>query len=162
MSSRGSRLESGLDWIETSKQLGSFGKTVVTALGGLVAFMFGAVIAIGDAGVGVIVGLLDAFGLGGQDMIGAFLSSPAQFLSDSWASAGDAVQTGAWAEIGPFLPWIAAIVVIGFLWMITSYLDRQDSDVPGLGIDLPFIGNDSESKGIDWPIIGNNEEGENE
>lgn len=157
-----SSLEAGLTWIDKSKQLGSLAATITTALGGLVAFIFGGAIAIGDAGVNLITDLIGAFSTGGADMIGAFLSSPASFLQASWDSASASLQTGGWAALGPFLPWIAAISVIGFIWMITSYLDRQDSDVPGLGLDLPFIGNESEREGIDWPIIGNNDEGEGE
>lgn len=150
-----SSLEAGLTWIDKSKELGSLAATVTTAIGGFIAFMFGGAIAIGDAGVNLITGIIGAFSEGGADMVRAFLSSPAEFLMASWDTASASLSTGGWAALGPFLPWIAGISVIGFVWIITTYLDRQDSDVPGLGIDLPFIGNDSESEGIDWPIIGN-------
>lgn len=153
-----SRLGSGIAWIEQSGELGSFAKTFTTAAGGLVAFGFGAIIAMGDAAVGVVTRLFDAFGVGGEAWIYAMLVDPAGFVSASWTSAGASLQDSAFAELGPFLPWIALIVALGFLWGITGYLDRKDSDVPGLGIDLPIIGNDEEGEGLDLPIIGNSEE----
>lgn len=159
-SSGGSRLDSGLDWIEQSRRLGSFGKTVVTAAGGFVAFIFGGAIAIGDAGVGLIVGLIDAFGMGGQAWIRAFLTDPAGFISASWQQGGVSLRESAFAELGPFLPWIAVVVALGAVWMVTEYLDRQNSDVPGLGIDLPFIGNDEDDAGLDLPVVGNDEDQE--
>lgn len=159
-SSGGSRLGSGIEWIETSKNLGSFAATVTTAAGGMVAFIFGAAIAIGDAGVGLVVTILDAFGVGGVAMVEAFLTDPAGFISRSWVQAGDSLANSAFASLGPFVPWIAAIVVLGFLYGVTEYLDRRDSDVPGLGMDLPFVGNDEEGEGLDLPFIGNDPEDE--
>jgi hypothetical protein len=158
----GSRLTSGLAWIDESESLGGLGKTITTAFGGLIAFIFGGLIAIGDAGVGLLIRLLDAFGVGGEAWIVAFVESPADFISASFSQGAAAFSQEGWQALGPFLPWIAVIVGLGVVWMVTSYLDRQDSDVPGLGLDLPFIGNDSESEGVDWPFIGNNDESEAE
>lgn len=158
MSQDGSRLGAGLAWIEESRSLGSFAKTVTTSLGALVAFGLGSIIAMGDAAVGVVTRLFDAFGVGGEAWIYAMLVDPAGFISESWNQAGASLSNSAFAELGPFLPIIAAISALGFLYIITGYLDRRDSDVPGLGIDLPIIGNDEEGEGMDLPIIGNSEE----
>jgi hypothetical protein len=143
----GSRLTSGLRWIDKSESLGSLGKTIATAFGGLVAFFFGGIIAIGDAGIGLLIRLLDAFGMGGEAWIVAFVESPANFLASSFSAGSAAFSREGWQALGPFLPWIAVLVALGVVWMVTTYLDRQDSDVPGLGLDLPFIGNDDEGEG---------------
>lgn len=158
----GSRLTSGLAWIRESEDLGSLGKTIATAFGGLVAFFFGGIIAIGDAGVGLIIRLLDAFGMGGEAWIVAFVQSPADYIAGAFSSGAASFSREGWQALGPFLPWIAVIVSLGVVWMVTSYLDRQDSDVPGLGLDLPYIGNESEREGVDWPFFGNSDEGEGE
>jgi hypothetical protein len=162
MADGGSRLDSGIAWIETSRSLGRLGKTIATAFGGMVAFIFGGLIAIGDAGVGLVTRLIDAFGLGGVAWIEAFVNSPAQFIGSGFTQGAAALSNEGWQALGPFLPVITVLVALLVVWMVTSYLDRQDSDVPGLGIDLPFVGNDSESEGIDWPFVGNNDESEAE
>lgn len=161
MSSDGSRLDAGLAWIDEAEGMSVAG-SITKGFSAMVLASVGLLIAIWDAGAGVITRMLDAFGVGGESIIIAFLESPASFLADSFSQASTALGTGQWAALGPFVPWLAGASVIGFFWMITSYLDRQDSDVPGTGIDLPFIGNESEEEGIDWPFIGNDDEGEGE
>jgi hypothetical protein len=158
----GSRLSSGIAWIEKSEQLGSLGKTIAQAFGGLIAFIFGGAIAIGDSGIGLIVGLIDAFGVGGEAWIRAFVESPADFLASGFQQGAAALGNEGWQALGPFLPWITVTVALGVVWAVTTYLDRQDSDVPGLGLDLPFIGNEAEEEGVDLPVVGNDDEGEGE
>lgn len=138
------QLDDGLDYVEESEQLGTFAETVMQVMGAI-ALTFGAIItAIGDAAGGVVVRLLTAFGVGGESWIYAFTRAPAQYIQESFNIGAQGFSETAFSQLGPFLPWIATIVSIGVVAMVTWYLDRRNSDVPGLGLNLPVIGNDED------------------
>jgi hypothetical protein len=138
------RLESAKTWIEYGDTFKNFGQAFLATLSGLVGFAGASIIALGESAVAFWVGIVDAFAAGGTAFIGAFTSAPANFLASSFNTAARMLRTGPWAELGPFLPWLAAIVAIGVVFIVTWYLDRRDSDVPGTGIDIPVIGNDED------------------
>lgn len=136
------RFERAMTYLDKSEQFGTLGQTVMTVFGGIIVFIGSAFVMFGDAVVTVWIMFLEAFGIGGQSWIFAFTRDPAGFISASFQQAGTSMQEGAWAELGPFLPWIATIVAIGVVWMVSVYLDKRDSDVPGTGLDIPGIGNE--------------------
>ncbi|WP_332898744.1 MULTISPECIES: hypothetical protein [unclassified Haladaptatus] len=147
MASDDPRLNKALSYFTTADdRWETFGEAFVGILGGLMLAV-GAGFAAGiDAVTGFFTGLIDAFGLGGVTWINAITTAPAGFIGQAFDSAARSIDTGAFAELGPFLPWIATLVSIGVVSIVAWYLDRRDSDVPGLGIDLPFIGNDSDGE----------------
>jgi hypothetical protein len=143
------RLDTAMTYIDEARTFDSFGGAVVATISSFVIFLGTALIAFGEATVNTIVGFLDAFGLGGREWILAFTADPAGFIGGSFVQAELSLSTGAWSELGPFLPWIATIVALGVVFMVTWYLDRRDSDVPGTGLDVPFIGNDEDGDPTD-------------
>lgn len=145
----GVRLESAKTWIEYGDSFKNFGQAFLAVVSGLIAFLGGGVIAFGEAAVSLYTGIIDAFAQGSADIIAAFTSAPGNFIAASFNSAAEAMMSGPWQELGPFLPWLAALVGIGVIYIITWYLDRRDSDVPGTGIDMPFIGNDEDGDTTD-------------
>ena len=140
------RLAGGLTYIREARSIGDFAKVFVYSIGGIVLSIGAGIIAFGESTVNVLVTILDAFGVGGADWIQAFTSAPANFIATSFNVGSLSFQNSAFAQLGPFLPWIAVLVSLGVVWAVTTYLDRQNSDVPGLGIDIPFIGNDSDGE----------------
>lgn len=154
----GVRLESGKKWIEFGRDIGGFAGAFVFGLSGALAAVWGAAIALLEAGVNVPISILDAFAIGLPEWVFAFTRDPAQFLGGSFQIAAAQLQQAPWNTLGPFIPWLAAISAIGVVGIITWYLDRQESDVPGSGLDVPFVGNDEEDEGLDLPIVGNDEE----
>lgn len=143
-SSSGPRLSGARSYIGFADRFDNFGQAFIATVSGIFIFPGSAVIALGEAVVNLPVMLLDAFGIGGQAWIFAMTRDPAGFVSASFQSAAASMQSGPFAELGPFLPWLAAVVAIGVVFIITWYLDRRDSDVPALGLDLPVIGNDED------------------
>ena len=138
------RLSSARTYFEEAQEYESFGRAFVTILSGIILAIGSALVAFTEATVAFITRLVDAFGLGGVAWIEAFTNAPASFIASSFTSAAASLRSGAWSELGPFLPWVAAIVAIGVVGIVTWYLDRRDSDVPGLGLDIPIIGNDED------------------
>ncbi|ELZ84932.1 hypothetical protein C454_02850 [Haloferax gibbonsii ATCC 33959] len=147
--SSGPRLDGARSYIDFADRFDNFGQAFIATVSGIAVFAGSAVIALGESVVNLPVTLLDAFGIGGEAWVFALTRDPAEFVSASFQSAGDSLLTGPFAELGPFLPWIAAIVAIGVVMILTWYLDRRDSDVPGLGVDLPVIGNDEDGDSTD-------------
>lgn len=145
MSSSGPEVDDALEYSETVQGFGSsFSQRVMLLLSGFVAFLFGVVMTPIEALVEVFVGLLDAFGIGGRAWILVSTQDTANFLSAALQQGAAGFSNTAFAELGPFLPWVGTIVAIGTVGIITWYLDRRDSDVVGLGVDLPLIGNDDD------------------
>ncbi|QCJ47244.1 hypothetical protein [Haloprofundus sp. MHR1] len=148
MSSSGDepRLSSSLTYIRESDRLGGFDDSVVGSAGGLVLAVFGGIIAVSEAAFNLVASLFDAFTEGGTAFISAFTTDPANYISQSFVVGGNSFATSAFAELGPFLPWVAAVVATGVVFIVTEYLDRRNSDVPGLGINIPFVDNDSDGE----------------
>ena len=151
MSSSGSgpRLSSARSYITYGASFDSFGKAFIAVLSGILVMVGTGIIAFQEATVNMFVMFLDAFGIGGADWIRALTSAPAKFVGGSFIGAADAMQNGVWQQLGPFLPWVAAIVAIGVVMLLTWYADRRDSDVIGTGIDLPFVGLDEDGDSTD-------------
>jgi hypothetical protein len=143
------RLEQANTYLDEARTFDTFGDAVITTISGFAIFIGSSLIAFGEATVNVVVSWLDAFGVGGTQWIYALTRDPAGFIGGSFASAELSITSGVWAQLGPFLPWIATAVALGVVGMITWYLDRRDSDVPGTGVDLPFIGNDEDGDPTD-------------
>lgn len=143
---QGPRLDRALNYFDKSERYGNFAKTFMTVVGGMFVFAGAVVASIGSAFTRLITRIVDAFGIGGEAWIFAFTRDPAQFLSESFNTAGWALRNTQFKYLGPFTPWVAVIVAIGVVWMVTEYLDRRDSDVPGLGWDAPVIGNDDDGQ----------------
>jgi hypothetical protein len=146
MSASGDDIETGLRFINRGAAFGSVGRAVVSVFTGLVLFVGSSVIAFGNAIVDVYVGLLDAIGLAGNSSIRAFFIEPLTLVTGSFNRGEAALGTEPWSFLGPFLPFIGVGVVLGVLWMTLSFLDARNSDVVGLGVDLPDIvaGNDED------------------
>jgi|GEM_PF-1294431 len=138
-------VEDSLSYVDEAQSYGSnFSERVMLILSGAVAFIFGAITAPIEALVNLVVGLIGAFTDGGVAWIGAFTTEPAQYVSESFDAGAEGFSNTAFAELGPFLPWLGVIVSIGVVFIVTWYLDRRDSDVVGLGVDLPVIGNEDD------------------
>mgnify|MGYP000132653429 CR=1 FL=1 len=138
-------VEDSLSYIDEAQGYGSsFGERSMLILSGAVAFIFGAITAPIEALVNLVVGLIGAFTDGGVAWIGAFTTEPAQYISTSFETGAAGFSNTAFSELGPFLPWLGTIVAIGVVFIVTWYLDRRDSDVVGLGVDLPVIGNEDD------------------
>lgn len=75
-----------------------------------------------------------------------FTLDPAGFVSASFERANRALAIDPWAALGPFVACIAVLVELGVVWLVTTYLDRQDSGVPGTGLDLFGVGNDADGQ----------------
>lgn len=143
--SSGPDVEDSLQYSTTAQKLGdTFSARFMVLLSGFIAFVFGAIMTPIEVGVEVLVGLLDAFGIGGRAWILTFTRDTADFLGASLTQGAAGFSNTAFSELGPFLPWVGAIVSIGTVMIVTWYLDRRDSDVVGLGIDIPGIGNDED------------------
>jgi len=142
----GPRLQRSLEYVQQSERLGSFGRTTVQTLGGIVLAIGTAFIAFGESITNFVVGIFDAFGTGSADWIAAFTSAPANYIAESFNAGTDSFTNSAFAELGPFLPWIAVLVSLGVVFAVSIYLDQRNSDVPGTGLNLPFIGNDSDGE----------------
>ncbi|AXG06572.1 hypothetical protein DU500_09110 [Haloplanus rubicundus] len=140
----GVRLDSAKTWIEYGDSFRNFGQAFLAVGSGITAFVGGSIIALGETAVNFYATIIDAFAQGGGDFIAAFTSAPANFIGSSFNSAAAELQSAPWNELGPFLPLLAAIIGIGVVAVVTWYLDRRDSDVPGTGIDIPIIGNDED------------------
>jgi hypothetical protein len=134
----GARLSSGLSYIDTSRDYGGFAQTFVYSLGGVVAFGFSAVIAIGEAIANIFVSIADAFGVALPAWVTAFLRRPAEFVGGSFLQAELALGSAPWEQLGPFLPFIAVAVALGVVVLFGEVADRRDWDVPG--VDVPGIG----------------------
>jgi len=134
----GARLDSGLSYIRTSKDLGGVAYTFVYGVGGILAFAFGTVIAIGEAIANIFVQIADAFGVALPAWVTALLRRPAEFVGASFSQAGAALQTAPWTQLGPFLPFVAVVVALGVVIIFGEVADRRDWDVPG--VDVPGIG----------------------
>ena len=138
-------VDGAIDYAEDAENLGgTFSKRVMALFAGTIAFAFGAIMAPIEAMVELVTGLIGAFGQGGEDWITVMTSGTADFLGASLEQGAAGFSNTAFSELGPFLPWIGVIVAIGVVFIITWYLDRRDSDVVGLGVDLPVIGNDED------------------
>ncbi|MFW5905302.1 MAG: hypothetical protein ACOCUO_00465 [archaeon] len=135
----------GGEYIGEASELG-FDRSIVSGIGGIVLAITGGIVIVFEAGFGLIRDLFGAFGSGGVAWIQAFTSDPAGYISESFTVGADAFSTSAFAELGPFLPWVATIVALGVVAMVTFYLGEENEDVPGLGIDLPFIENEEEDE----------------
>lgn len=140
------RLTNALTYFDKSEEYGTFAQTVMTVLGGMAVFTGALIAGIGQAGADVVVMLLDAFGLGGREIVLSLTRDPAAFLGESFVVGAAGFTDTAFSQLGPFLPWVGGASAIGFFALFAWYLDRQDSDVPGLGIDLPVIGNDEDGE----------------
>jgi hypothetical protein len=138
------RLDRAMTYLDEAKTFDTFGGAVITTLSSFVIFVGASLMAFGEASVNVFVSWLDAFGIGGTAWIFAFTRDPAGYIGASFEAGAASMLSGVWAQLGPFLPWVATIVSVGVVFIITWYLDRRDSDVPGAGVDLPFIGNDED------------------
>jgi len=138
------RLDSARTYFDEAQEYENFGRAFITVLSGILLAIGSGLVAFQEATVNFFVSIIDAFTGGGVAWIQAFTTDPAGFISASFNSAAEQLQTSPWNELGPFLPWIAAIVAIGVVFIITWYLDRRDSDVPGTGVDIPVIGNDED------------------
>lgn len=136
------RLERAMSYMSASREYGTLGQTIMTVVGGLFVAAGAMIAAMGSATANLVVTILDAFGIGGREWIFAFTRAPANFIADSFGAAAASMMSGAWSQLGPFLPIVAAATAVGVVWIVSWYLDQRDSDVPGLGIDLPVIGND--------------------
>jgi hypothetical protein len=138
------RLDQAMTYLDEARTFESFGEAVITMLSSIVIFVGASLMAAGEATVNVFVSWLDAFGVGGTAWIYAFTRDPAGYIGASFEAGEMSMLEGIWSQLGPFLPWVATIVAVGVVFIITWYLDRRDSDVPGAGVDLPFIGNDED------------------
>ena len=141
------RARNYIDYAEENFQ--NFGQVFLAVIGGFISFLGAGLIAFGEAAVSLYTSIIDAFAQGGADFIAAFTSAPANFIGSSFNSAAARLQQPPWNELGPFLPLLAAIIGIGVVAIVTWYLDRRDSDVPGTGIDLPVVGNDEDGDTTD-------------
>jgi hypothetical protein len=142
----GPRLSQSLEYISVSERLGRFDQTVVQTIGGIFVAIGAAIIAFADSVAQFFVGIFDAFGAGSADWIGAFTSAPANYITSAFESGADSFTNSAFAQLGPFLPIIAVLVSLLVVFAVSYYLDQRNSDVPGTGLNIPFIGNDSDGE----------------
>ena len=140
------RLSRSLSYIQESERLGRFDQTVVQTIGGIFLGLGTMFIAVGESITQFFVGIFDAFGVGSADWIRAFTSAPAQYIVAAFQSGAESFSNSAFAQLGPFLPWVSVGVSLGVVFAVSVYLDRRNSDVPGTGLDIPFIGNDSDGE----------------
>mgnify|MGYP000654589738 CR=1 FL=1 len=144
------RLDSAKTYISyADEEFPNFGQAFLAIIGGIMTAIGTSIIALGEAAVSFYTSIIDAFAQGGAAFIGAFTSAPADFIGSSFTSAARQLETSPWNELGPFLPLLAALIGIGVVAIVTWYLDRRDSDVPGTGIDIPVIGNDEDGDSTD-------------
>lgn len=113
----------------------------------------GVVLAISTAVVAVITGIvnvsllpLEALGIGSADIVEVFTSVPAVNLGEVIGFSATSLTRGAWDFFGPFAALVFAAILLAMLWLLLEFLDRRNSDLPGTGINLPGIGNDSDGK----------------
>jgi hypothetical protein len=137
---------SGGGFISRASEMGTVGQIFVAAFGGIILSGATGLIRIQQGVVDFFGTITGTFATGAADWIQAFTSDPANFLGGSFEFAIQALTSGPWANLGPFAPWVAVIVSLGVVFAITEYLDRRDSDVPGTGLDLPWIGNDADGE----------------
>lgn len=149
MSSSGpdQRLDNALAYFDTSQDYGDVGGNLVRVLSGFVLFVGTALVAIGEAVTNFFVGgIIDPISASVAELIFGWLRAPGRYMQQLWNQAADALNLPMWAAIGPFQPIIGTIVVLAVLWMFAEFLDRRDSDIPGTGLDVPFLGNDSDGE----------------
>lgn len=132
-------VQDSLTYLEKSNEYGTLADTFMTVIGGVFVAGGSILAAIGDAGAGMIIMILDAFGLGGREIILSFTQDPAGFIGNSFNFASQSWANSAWGELGPLVPLVAGAVVIGFFVMIVWYLAQSDQDVPLIG-EIPFVG----------------------
>lgn len=142
----GPRLSRSFEFFDKSEEYGTVGQTIATVVGGFFVFVGAAITAFGDAVLGLWIGLIDAFRIGGVAWIFAFTRDPAGYVQESFRIGALGFSMPGWRELGPFLPWVGVLVALGVVFMVTWYLDRRDSDVPGLGVDLFGVGNDEDGE----------------
>lgn len=138
------RLESARTYFDEAESYENFGRAFITVVSGIMLAIGSMFVAFGESVTNFIVTIFDAFGIGATEWIFAFTRDPANFIGAAFASGAEAMLSAPWAELGPFLPILAALVSIAVVAIVTWYLDRRDSDVPGTGLNVPFIGNDED------------------
>lgn len=141
-----SSLETSEEFLDRAEDSGGFDESFINGISGTTLAIFGGFIAVIEAFTGLVTGLIDAFTSGGAEWIAAFTTEPAQYIGESFAAGREGFTNTAFAELGPFLPWIGTIVALGVVAMVTFYLGQENEDVPGLGINLPFIENEEEDE----------------
>lgn len=137
--SSGPDVQDSLTYFEKSQEYGTLAETFMTVIGGIFVSAGAILASIGDAGAGMFIMILDAFGLGGRQIVLAFTEDPAGFIGDSFEFAAQSWNTSAWGQLGPFVPLLAGAVVVGFFALIIWYLAQSDQDVPIIG-EIPFVG----------------------
>lgn len=137
----GPRLSRALSYISKAQDVGGFGENFVAGLSALVLFFFTAIMGIGESIVNLFVAPTDATANGVVAMIQANLEAPARFLQAAWNIAATTLGMDPWMTLGPFIVMVAALAVVGFLWILYRFYDRMDWDAPGW--DVPWIHNDT-------------------
>lgn len=140
MSTDGPDVQDSLTYLDKSKEYGTLPETAMEVIGGIMVAGGAIIAAIGDAGAGMVITLLDAFGLGGREIVLSFTQDPAGFIGDSFEFATQAWYNSAWGELGILAPLAAGGVVVGFFALIIWYLAQSDQDIPMIGT-IPFIDN---------------------
>lgn len=147
MSSSGPRLDNAMSYFNASVRYGDVGGNLVRAISGIVLFIGAAFVAVGEAVTNFFVGgIIDPISESVAELIFGWLRAPGRYMQQLWNQAAEALNLPMWQALGPFQPIIGAAVVLTVLWMFAVYLDRRDSDIPGTGLDVPFLGNDSDGE----------------
>jgi hypothetical protein len=136
------RLDKSLEYINTARSIGGFGQNFVAGLSGLVLFVFTALTGIGEAVANFFIAPTDAFTEGIVALIAANLEAPARFLQDAWNTAAVTLGMDPWQTLGPFIAFLAVLVVILVLGTIAWYVDFAGVDALG-GWEVPWIDRDT-------------------
>lgn len=135
-----------MSYISTSERLGGFGNTAVQTFGGIFVAIGAMFIGFGESVTAFITGIFDGFGDGSVAWIRAFTEAPANYIGAAFDAGASSFSGTVWSQLGPFLPWVGVGVSLGVVFAVSIYLDQRNSDVPGTGLNLPFIGNDSDGE----------------
>ncbi|MFC7070570.1 hypothetical protein ACFQL9_13030 [Halobaculum lipolyticum] len=139
----------GSEDVGTGDAEGTFGAVVIQTLAGIVFFVGTAVTAMGQAIVFAVTNPLEMLGIGSGDIIASITSAPAEFLTGLFGTAGETASQGVWRQLGIFLPVAGAVVMVLTLAVVLWWMNRRDSDLPALGVDLPVIGESTETEAED-------------
>ncbi|MFC7096056.1 hypothetical protein [Halobaculum marinum] len=139
----------GSEDVGTGQNEGTFGAVLLQTISGVVFFVGTAITALGQSIVFAVTNPLSQLGIGSGDIISSVTSSPADFVDSLFDTAAQTAQTGPWAQLGIFLPVAGSVVMVMTLGVVLWWMNRRDSDLPGLGVDLPLIGESTETEAED-------------
>lgn len=130
---------------------GSLGTLLQGALfGGLVSFATGGVNIIQSA-IGLVVAPLDALAVSVTKFVDSAILAPLGIIE----TTAEASATATASEFGPFAILVGVGLVLGSYWMITQYLEEEET---GDTVAIPGIGDAPDIPGLPLGVTEENED----